>query len=295
MRITALVDQSIYRKSVVDHAAWVAETANGTIELLFVVARNEHLANRMPVHPTGAIILSDGMTVDKELGRMREDGETLLAEAEGMLKSKQIGGVRTRIEEGNVDQVAVTAGAETDILVIGKRGEHADLARLPLGANVELIVRRSSVPVLVVSRAFRPVQRALVAFDIDDACAAAIDVLATSRIIPPIPVVLLHVGDETDEIRTALAQAASRLKQAGHGVTVEIVTGIAHRIIAERAVTDAADLVVMGTYGRSRLKSLIFGSLTNEVIRGTQTPVLLVNQRAQLVDNGEHRLSTASN
>jgi nucleotide-binding universal stress UspA family protein len=33
----------------------------------------------------------------------------------------------------------------------------------------------------------------------------------------------------------------------------------------------------MGAFGRSRLKSLIFGSLTSEVVRGTQTPVLLAS------------------
>jgi nucleotide-binding universal stress UspA family protein len=281
MRIVALLDRSIYRKSVVDHAAWIAATANGTVDLLFVVARNEHLANRMPAHPTGAIILSDGMTIDDELARIRESGEVVLAEAAAALNAMGIDDVRTRIEEGNVEDVAVTAGADADLVVIGKRGEHADLARLPLGANVESIVRRCPVPVLVVSRSFRPVHRALVAFDLDDSCRAVIDVLAGSRIVPPMPVLLVHVGPETADMRTALSEAANRLEQAGHDATVEIAAGIPQQVIPERAVTDATDLVVMGAYGRSRLKSLIFGSLTNEVIRGTQTPVLLAHHQSR--------------
>lgn len=118
MHIAALIDSSIYRRSVVDHAAWVAGTGSSTVELLYVVARNEHLANRMPVHPTGAIILADGMTIDEELSKVRENGEILLAEAETTLRSKGIEAVRT---------------------------------------HVESIVRRCG-PVLVVSRAFRPIQ-----------------------------------------------------------------------------------------------------------------------------------------
>ena len=294
MHITALIDQSIYRKSVIDHAAWVAATADATVELLHVVARNEYLVDRMPAHPTGAIIFSDSMTIDDEIAKLREHGEVLLAEGESALRSKGISKVRIRCEEGNVDDIALKASGASDLLVMGKRGEHADLARLPLGANVQTIVQKSDVPVLVVSRAFRPVHRALVAFDLDDACAAAIGILAESRMFPPIAVVLLHVGDETDEMRRALAQAANRLEQAGYDATVEIASGIAHRVIAERAVTDAADLVVMGTYGQSRLKSLLFGNLTNEVIRGTQTPVLLVNQDARGSVLDERSLATAS-
>lgn len=38
------------------------------------------------------------------------------------------------------------------------------------------------------------------------------------------------------------------------------------------------DLVVMGTHGRGGLSRLIFGSVTEAVLRGTQTPVLTVNR-----------------
>jgi nucleotide-binding universal stress UspA family protein len=160
---------------------------------------------------------------------------------------------------------------------MGKRGERADLARLPLGRNVESIARASNPPVLVVSRAFRPIHRALVAFDLDEGCTAAVDALANAKIVPPMPVLLLHVGQQGEDMRTGLAAAANRLEQAGFDASIELAPGEPQRVIPERAVTSATDLVIMGAFGRSRLKSLIFGSLTSEVVRGTQTPVLLAS------------------
>lgn len=280
MRIAAMIDRSIYRKSVIDHAAWLASaTSTATVELLFVVARNEHIANRMPAHPAGAVILSDGMTIDEELAKIRSIGEGLLEEGEAVLRSAGIADVRTRIEEGNVDQVAVKTSEDVELLVIGKRGEHADLAHLPLGANVEAIARKSKVPVLVVSRSFRPVHRGLLAFDEDEACSAAITSLAEASLMPPIPLVLLHVGEESGNMQAALAGTANKLEQAGFDVKVELVPGIANRVIPERVVTDATDLVIMGTSRGSLLKSLLFGSLASLVVRSTQTPVLLFNRR----------------
>ena len=50
---------------------------------------------------------------------------------------------------------------ETDaaLIVIGKRGEGADFAKLHLGSNLERVVRAMHKPVLVASRAFKPVER----------------------------------------------------------------------------------------------------------------------------------------
>jgi nucleotide-binding universal stress UspA family protein len=199
----------------------------------------------------------------------------MLAEARSRLISRGITDTFTRIEEGTVVEQVLNSARATDLLVLGKRGEHADLARLPLGSNVERIVRDSNVPALVVSRAFRPVRRCLLAFDFDEASVAAIDALAVQKLVPPMPILVLHVGHKTDEIRTGMRSAAEALKAAGFEVTTEVVGGDPQRVIAERAVTDATDLVVMGAFGRSRLKSLIFGSLTSEVMRACQTPVLL--------------------
>lgn len=46
-------------------------------------------------------------------------------------------------------------------------------------------------------------------------------------------------------------------------------------LIPERVVLDSIDLLVMDRFGGSRLKSMLLGSLTGELLRACQVPVLL--------------------
>jgi nucleotide-binding universal stress UspA family protein len=275
MRTLALVDLSLYGKSVIDHASWIAATTHSTLDILHVVSANEIIAKRMPVHPGGAMMLAGELTQDEELEELRLQGGVMLAETRTALMSRGLINVRTRIEEGHLLAVVAEAARSADLVVMGKRGEHADLARLPLGGNVERIIRDCNLPVLVASRTFRPVRKCLFAYDFDDASANAIDAMAIQKLVPPMPVLLLHVGRATDEIRAGMTAATDLLSGAGFEVTPEVVEGDPQRVIPERAVTDNIDLVVMGAFSRARLKSLIFGNLTAEVLRACQMPVLL--------------------
>jgi nucleotide-binding universal stress UspA family protein len=81
---------------------------------------------------------------------------------------------------------------------------------------------------------------------------------------PPTP------GDLTDEISRFVQTA----KTAGIPVDVVIRKGIAAPEILKQAVR--ADLLVMGTHGRSGFDRLILGSTTEKVLRKADCPVLAV-------------------
>ena len=47
-------------------------------------------------------------------------------------------------------------------------------------------------------------------------------------------------------------------------------------VILEEAAKNACDVIVMATHGRSGFSRLVFGSVADQVLRGSPTPVLLV-------------------
>jgi nucleotide-binding universal stress UspA family protein len=55
-----------------------------------------------------------------------------------------------------------------------------------------------------------------------------------------------------------------------------IVSGIAHDQIIAQAEEKAADLIVLGTHGRSGLDHVLFGSTAEKVVRKSPYPVLTV-------------------
>jgi nucleotide-binding universal stress UspA family protein len=103
----------------------------------------------------------------------------------------------------------------------------------------------------------------------------AVDYVATSPIFAGLSVRLLTVGSENAEPRAKLESAKAKLEAAGLTVTADIQPGQPETIIAEIVEQGGVDLLVMGAYGHSRIRSLFIGSTTSEMIRSCKIPVLL--------------------
>lgn len=76
-----------------------------------------------------------------------------------------------------------------------------------------------------------------------------------------------------------LAQAETAMLQEGVSPTVKLLEARGERI-ANVVVTEAkrwpADLIVIGTHGRSGFSHLLFGSVAEGVVRTAHVPVLLI-------------------
>ena len=55
-----------------------------------------------------------------------------------------------------------------------------------------------------------------------------------------------------------------------------VISGVPHEEIISQAENVGADVIVMGTHGRSGLDHVLFGSTTEKVIRKSNIPVLSV-------------------
>ena len=91
-------------------------------------------------------------------------------------------------------------------------------------------------------------------------------------------VVALCIEEEGREL-PPLAGLTAHL--AGHGVLVETDETTSRSsvdyTILNRAANRGADLIVMGAYGRSRLRETVLGGTTRDVLRFTTVPVLLAH------------------
>jgi nucleotide-binding universal stress UspA family protein len=66
------------------------------------------------------------------------------------------------------------------------------------------------------------------------------------------------------------------LRDRGIAVRSEVLLGQPAEEIIDYAKDQDADLIVMCTHGRSGLGRWIFGSVTEKVLRGAKTPVLVI-------------------
>ena len=79
--------------------------------------------------------------------------------------------------------------------------------------------------------------------------------------------------------RKRLAALASRAKKSGARVRVLLAEGVPHEQIIRAARSKRADLVVMGTHGRSGLAKLFLGSVAGRVVSAASCPVMTVRSK----------------
>ena len=81
------------------------------------------------------------------------------------------------------------------------------------------------------------------------------------------------------EARARLDQLVATRRDASQKVTLRVEQGAPAARILAAAAADPADLLVMGTHGRTGLDRLVMGSVADRVIRSAACPVLTVRAR----------------
>lgn len=194
-----------------------------------------------------------------------------------------------------------------DVVVVGNRGA-SPLERTLLGSVSAALVDRSPVPVLVARRP--TLERVVVAVDGSDIAAEAIatirrwSFLAAAEIrtlsVAPMPTTpwpgeLRHgIADARTADRVATgyallehdiiaAEAATSLTAAGFTSQSEVRAGSpAPGIVAFARELDA-DLVIMGSHGRTGLARLLLGSVARNVLHHASCSVLIVRRQSNPV------------
>jgi nucleotide-binding universal stress UspA family protein len=237
----------------------------------------------VPTDLSGAIGLGERSALLEKLAQVdasrakldQQKGKLILEHAEARLMAAGVGQIDALHRRGSlVETIAEFEGA-TQLIVIGKRGEAADLARLHLGSNLERVVRAAHRPVLVAARAFQPIRRFMLAYDGGASTRKAVAYVASSPLFRGLTCHLLKVGADNGANRADLAAAATTLQQAGLDVQPQLQAGHADDVIAAAVQTEQTDLLVMGAYGHSHMRTLIIGSTTSTMLRSCPIPVLL--------------------
>ena len=280
-KIVALVDGSIYSATVCDHAAWIAGRTGAPVELIHVLGRRE--ASDTHDH-SGAIALGARTALMEELAALDAQraklishrGRAILEDAQALLEKAGVTEITTRLRHGDLVEAVADVEIDARVILIGKRGEAADFAKGHLGSNLERIVRASHKPVFVASRAFKPVQKVLVAYDGGSSAMKAIDHITHSTLFQGLAVHVVTVGTATPEVTKGLVNAKAMLKGAGIEAETLVLPGHPETALTKLVEEAQFDLLVMGAYGHSRIRSLIIGSTTTAMIRACKVPVVLM-------------------
>lgn len=279
-KIIALVDGSIYSESVCHHVAWIAGRTKSPVELYHVLGRREagsgDLSGNLRLGARTKI-MSELADLDAQRAKLAQaQGRAILDDAKAIIAGDGVTEVSLRLRHGDIVDTVAAQEAETGMIVIGKRGEAADFAKLHLGSNLERIARAAKAPVFVASRAFQPIRSVLIAYDGGASSMKAVDYVARDPLFAGLVCRLVTVGSPSNTVMRGLEDARATLAAGGHKAEVKIVDGTPETALGDLVEAEGHDLLVMGAYGHSRIRSMIIGSTTTQMIRTCKVPVVLV-------------------
>ncbi len=213
--------------------------------------------------------------------------------------------VRTKVTRGRVHEalLRVARTARAEVLVIGRYGR-SRAGSDGLGSVASRLVRTSPIPLLIVARAaLRPYQNPVAAADLSASCRRVLKVLGL-LLEPEVArrVTVFHVDDSPfedalvlggaslRELRRFRREHSMRMAQALKGVIAGIAPvgarwrliqrpGEPRREVLEFARSSGADLLALGTHGRSGLSRALLGSVAETVIRAAGVDVLVAATR----------------
>jgi len=281
-KILACVDQSHFANFVADYSAWAALRLHAPLEFLHVIDRHPEIGSGED--HSGAIGI-DAQEVllmklsEQDAARTKAEREQARLFLNELRKRAIAAGVESpdvRQRHGNLEETLVEQAPGTRLYVLGRRGESAETTQRDLGRNVERVVRALQKPILTVTGNFREPRRAMIAFDGGAATRRAVQFVATSPLVRGLPVHMLMSGKQTQDAAKQLDWAKETLEKAGYQAPASLVPGDTESVIARTVQDQEIDLLIMGAYAHSPLRSLIFGSTTTDLLRSSKIPTLLI-------------------
>ncbi|MDA9231105.1 universal stress protein [Rickettsiales bacterium] len=281
-KILACVDGSSHFYSICDLSSWINGATKADISLLHVATPHHDVAAK--VNFSGSIgfgaktkILNDLVKIDEEHGRAQQNkGQSILDHAMRELKVTNLQDVQRLHLRGGLSDIVQDVSQGSDVIIIGRSGENSSSSSNKIGSNLESVVRLVNKPILVASMIYKPIESILIAYDGTDQSLQMVKYASQSNLLNKLQCHLLFVGPKNQS-------NIKKFKEA-EKILAKRVTDVKTIILEEKNIVDAIsgyfeekyiDLLVMGAYNNSKLRSFIVGSKTSNLINKIKSPILL--------------------
>lgn len=285
-KIITCIDGSTHTDSVCHLSAWAAKSTKLPISLLHVVTPHSDVANKIAsqVDFSGSIglgakseLLKELTEIDEARGKLEQrKGLLMLDHASEELASKGMKDVETLHLRGSLVETIIDLESKAEFIILGKYGEYTDDKPTIIGSHLESVARSIRKPLLIATKNTQEIKKFLIAFDGSPTAQKALDQIVQSNLLKDLECHLLKVGEKNDENKALLDQAEIKLKNAGFEVTSNLQTGApVEDIVSKYIERHSINLLAIGAYGHSKIRSMILGSVTTSLIHKSKIPVLL--------------------
>lgn len=300
-KIVVALDAQGHADHALQTAVWLAERTHAELTILHAVG----------VASASWTYVEDARDAARDRGLVSQATRSIVRHATSLVGRSLPGGFltveRVRVRAGRPSEVVLAEARERDADVI-VLGHDVHRSRADLGGTVRQVVAGAPKAVWIQKHALAPIRRLLVPIDLSPDSLRALESASKLAKVFGASVTVLHAFSSAgfavsgwhdypemgsliavDEVRDAERAGFERAIQACNWFGVEhsahFVEGDPATAILEHQ--HEADLIVLGTHGRSRLASALMGSVAWRVLREARHPVLAVRHpERELVHGG---------
>lgn len=196
--------------------------------------------------------------------------------------TRQEPAVRDRLAREDIEWSVSTAPVGPDALIVelARHLRFADLVLVPrsgplppdLMRLLETVLYKSNVPVLLTDDGLKSLDHVMLAWDDSDVALAAIHaaapIIQAAREVEIVTVDLPDAGADVARMlsRRATAPLLTRLQRGDRSIA---------EVLLDHAKATGAELIIAGAYGHTRLRELVLGGVTRDLLRQSDVPLLV--------------------
>lgn len=275
------LDGSDMSEFAIPYAATVAEALGGSVLVARLVERT-----RWSAASSGYMMSPGAYTELLELDE--RDARTQTQRAVERLSARGVA-ARSLVEDANLPDDLINLQTREHVsLVVMATHARTGLARVVLGSVADRLVRHGHCPALVLRARGRLPERPALAHALIPLDGSAMSELALAtlsdvagRLVKRVTLLRVIAHDERSgaamDAQRALDVARERVERESEGLRGQVETLLRWGTAAQQILEEAAahDLIIMTTQGQTGASRWAFGSVADEVLRETQTPILL--------------------
>jgi nucleotide-binding universal stress UspA family protein len=275
-KILLAVDGSPSAKAAACAAIQVAAETKWHLHALYVVDITQVFDPYSDVSPELSE-LGEEMPFEQKMELFEEQGTLALAEIEGL--SQEMGvAITTEMIFGGVPENILKMSKDYDLLAIGHMGNRHAKENKHMGSNFQQIAHHIQIPLLIGNSHCKQqkLQRVLLAYDGSLLSHEAFKWAENlQNLFKTIEVLSVERGKEKDH--TWVADRHKELEESALAQYEFIRTaGNPGEKIASKALTEQADLILMGAYHHTNILRWARHSTIDTVLRETDLPVLAI-------------------
>jgi nucleotide-binding universal stress UspA family protein len=281
-KVMACVDQSRIADCVADCAVWAAKRLDAPLKFLHIITRHPEVGSGDDHSGAIGIGSQDNLLTklsDQDAAKSKaahEKGRLFLNRLRERAVAAGVPSPDMKQRYGTLEETAVEQEPEVQLFVWGRRGESSGDAAQKVGRNVESVVRALHKPILSITQGFSAPTRVLFAYDDSSLARKGIEMVASSPLLRGLPIHVLISGKASLDAPKQMEWAKTTLAAAGFEVIPHLIPGEPQTVVAQTIQEQGIDLLIMGAYGHSPLRSWLFGCKTNAMLGSVNIPILLL-------------------